>query len=69
MKKLRVCSFCGDVRLHGVAILEQWMCSECEEKLLNTDVNDPAYQDNKDKMKAIWKTHYLLSRRKTPLQK
>lgn len=69
MKKLRVCSFCGNVRLHGISILEQWMCSECEEELLNMNDQDPAYEENKEKIKAIWQTHYLLNRKKTPLKK
>lgn len=63
MKKIRVCSFCGNMRIHGISILEQWMCAECEEKLLHMDLEDPSYEENKEKIKDIWKTHYVLTKK------
>lgn len=62
MKKVRVCSFCSNMRINGIAILEQWMCNECEEKLLNTNIEDPIYDQNKEQIKNIWKGHYILSK-------
>ena len=62
MKKMRACSFCGNMRMKGISILEQWMCSECENKLLEMEVEHPYYQYHIDQIKNIWKSHYLIQR-------
>ena len=63
MKKVRACSFCGSMRIQGIYILNQWMCRECEEELLKSDLDHPSYQENVSKIKNVWKNHCVLSKK------
>ncbi|MCR1899544.1 sigma factor G inhibitor Gin [Irregularibacter muris] len=63
MKKMKTCGFCGSMRIKGLYVLSQWMCSECEEKLLQSSSEDPDYEDNVNKVKNAWKSHCLVNKK------
>jgi len=52
------------MRKEGLKILEQWICSDCEEALLRADVEHPYYQYYMEIIKNMWKSHYLIRRKR-----
>lgn len=48
------CIFCGQTTEEGIHLRGRLICSECERKLVNTKVDEPAYQDYKQRLKIIW---------------
>jgi len=62
VKKIKMCILCGNMRIQGYKVLEQWVCDQCESDLLDTDVEHPYYQYYMESVKNMWKSHYLIRR-------
>lgn len=48
------CIFCEEVHTEGIHLRGKFICSKCENELLNTPVDEPAYQNYKEGLKIIW---------------
>lgn len=48
------CIFCGQITEDGIHLRGRLICSRCEKKLVNTGVDEPAYQSYKQGIKTIW---------------
>lgn len=48
------CIVCGEERIEGIAICEQFICHPCEQEMVNTDVRDEKYPFFIHQMKQIW---------------
>ncbi len=57
------CIFCGNITIDGIQLRGRLICSECEQELINTQVDEPAYQSYKQGIKAIWKEAITLDSR------
>ncbi len=50
----RQCIVCGHHCLNGIAIIEQFICVQCETEMINTDVKDEKYPFFIKQMRQIW---------------
>lgn len=58
MKKLnKLCFICGDVNCDGIIINGEKICRKCEQKIVNTKVDDQKYDEYKDKIKIVIFNH------------
>lgn len=48
------CIFCEELHTEGIHLRGKFICSTCEQELLNTQVDEPAYQTYKEGLKLIW---------------
>lgn len=48
------CIFCEELHPEGILLRGKFICSQCENELLNTQVDEPAYQTYKEGLKLIW---------------
>ncbi|MBX5437307.1 MAG: sigma factor G inhibitor Gin [Alicyclobacillaceae bacterium] len=48
------CIVCGRQQTRGIFVCGQFICSECEQAIVHTDVEDEKYQHYVDCMKRIW---------------
>lgn len=54
MKNLnKQCFLCGVADCDGIILNGEKICKECEEKIVNTTILDPNYDDYKDKLRII----------------
>ena len=63
MQKLRPCCVCGNMRVYGINILNQWICGECEKNLLKIEGTHIFYDYYIEEVKNIWENYYLLKGR------
>lgn len=47
------CFLCGASDCDGIILNGEKICKECEEKIVNTTILDPNYDDYKDKLRII----------------
>lgn len=47
------CFVCGDTDCDGIIINGEMICRQCEEKIVNTKVEDSNYDELKDSIKVI----------------
>lgn len=47
------CFICGDTHCDGIIINGEMICRQCEEKIVNTKVEDSNYDELKDSIKVI----------------
>ncbi len=47
------CIFCGELHIDGIRICGKLICSSCEKMLVNTEVNEPVYENYKEIITAI----------------
>jgi hypothetical protein len=48
------CIVCCAHKEHGIRIFQQFMCTDCEREIVQTDVQDAKYPYYIDRMKRIW---------------
>ncbi|WAH37307.1 sigma factor G inhibitor Gin [Alicyclobacillus dauci] len=48
------CIICHEVKLQGIRICGQFICSTCEQDIVHSDVQDARYQHYVNEMKRIW---------------
>lgn len=48
------CIVCGESKELGIRIFSQFLCAECEQEIVHTDVEDEKYPYYIDRMKQIW---------------
>ncbi|AZR74414.1 hypothetical protein BBF96_14070 [Anoxybacter fermentans] len=48
------CIFCGELHIDGIRLCGKLICASCEKDLVNTEVDEPAYQCYKNGIKVIW---------------
>lgn len=58
MERIRSCSICDGNGTRGILLLEQWICTQCINELLEMDPSNPNYKHYMEKVKNIWKSHY-----------
>lgn len=51
---MRECIVCGNHRMNGIAIIDQFICEHCETEMVNTDVLDEKYPFFIHQMRRIW---------------
>ena len=51
---LYVCMICECAGSNGIHILSQFICSDCEEEIVNTSVEDDLYIYFVERMRAVW---------------
>ncbi len=49
-----VCMICECSCSNGIHILSQFICSECEEEIVNTSVEDDLYDYFVERLRALW---------------
>ncbi|MCL6637268.1 MAG: sigma factor G inhibitor Gin [Alicyclobacillus sp.] len=49
-----VCIVCQQPKTAGIHICGQFLCSDCEQAIVTTDVSDARYRYYVDCMKRIW---------------
>lgn len=54
-KQIRGCIVCGKQKEEGIAIWNSFICDQCEQEMVHTDVMDAKYPFFVEKMKLIWK--------------
>lgn len=50
----KLCIMCGQVKLEGLTINSGFICEECEQEIVKTDVSDEKYPYFIQKMKTLW---------------
>lgn len=50
---IKKCFICGQINCDGIIINGEMICRQCEEKIVNTKVEDPEYDEVKDSIKII----------------
>lgn len=48
------CIVCSEEKEFGIRIFNQFLCTECEREIVQTDVQDEKYAFYIDRMKQIW---------------
>lgn len=48
------CIICGNSCKEGITILSQFICSECESEMVQTDVKDDKYPYFIHQLKQLW---------------
>lgn len=51
---LRVCMICARTGGDGIHILSRFICSDCEQDLVNTEVDDDLYEYFVDRLRILW---------------
>jgi len=54
MDRNKRCIVCGEERMNGIAIWQQFICQPCEQEMVNTDVSDEKYPFFIHQMRQIW---------------
>lgn len=52
--ELETCIICQQQKPQGIRIFGQFLCTECEQEIVHTDVEDARYAHYIDRMKQIW---------------
>jgi hypothetical protein len=47
------CMICGQMKENGIMIISEFICEECEQEMVNTDVSDVKYPFFIHQMKQI----------------
>ncbi|AOR95571.1 CsfB protein [Clostridium butyricum] len=50
---MKKCFICGQINCDGIIINGEMICRNCEEKIVNTKVDDSDYDELKDSIKII----------------
>lgn len=50
----KICIVCGEQKILGLSIWEQFICSQCEEEIVRTEVEDEKYPFFIHQMRKIW---------------
>lgn len=50
---IKKCFICGQINCDGIIINGEMICKQCEEKIVNTKVEDSDYDELKDSIKII----------------
>lgn len=50
---IKRCFICGQIDCDGIIINGEMICRECEEKIVNTKVEDSDYDELKDSIKIV----------------
>ncbi|MFB5190511.1 sigma factor G inhibitor Gin [Alicyclobacillus fastidiosus] len=53
-KEISSCIICHQGKDQGIRICGQFICSDCERDIVNSDVRDEHYQHYVNEMKRIW---------------
>lgn len=53
-EELETCIICQQRKAEGIRIFGQFLCRECEQEIVHTDVGDARYAHYIDCMKRIW---------------
>lgn len=48
------CMICGNLHMEGIRIRGKLICSACEKELVGIQVDEPLYDDYKERVKSIW---------------
>lgn len=48
------CIFCDEAHNEGIFLHGKFICANCQEDILNIDVNDPEYDTYKEGIKVVW---------------
>jgi predicted nucleic acid-binding Zn ribbon protein len=51
---MQSCIVCGEAKEEGISIWNQFICSECEQEMIHTEVEDKRYSYFINKLKTIW---------------
>jgi len=51
---MQSCIVCGETKEEGISIWNQFICSECEQEMIHTEVEDKRYSYFINKLKTIW---------------
>lgn len=50
---IKKCFICGQINCDGIIINGEMICKQCEQKIVNTKVEDSDYDELKDSIKII----------------
>jgi hypothetical protein len=53
-KKTQGCIICGQTKEHGILIISEFICEDCEHEMVQTDVMDAKYPFFIHQMKQIF---------------
>lgn len=53
-REMTLCMICELPRPEGIHICDQFICSDCEEEMVRTDVRDEKYPYFITQMKRVW---------------
>ncbi|MDB5052361.1 MAG: Inhibitor of sigma-G Gin [Bacilli bacterium] len=48
------CIICGQMKPHGIVIISEFICENCEAEIVHTDVQDAKYPFFIHQLKQIW---------------
>ena len=48
------CMICGQEKTEGIVIVDQFICSGCEQEMVHTEVNDAKYPFFIHQLKRLW---------------
>lgn len=52
-KLIKKCFICGQINCDGIIINGEMICRQCEERIVNTKVEDSDYDELKDSIKIV----------------
>ncbi len=53
-EKKNCCIVCGNMTSSGIHICEEWICIDCENEIVQTDVGDEKYPFFIHRLRQIW---------------